>query len=275
MIQLVRTPGRPPPSLSGPGARREALSPDSKKNFRFRPPPNAGPNQKVSLGNGRSEGRKKERNLDGDSMASALARALLQGAVRGRGGGLRRPPLAEPSALWLRGLAGPGWGGDGEAAAAAAKGRRVRQLLYRSKQRGFLELDILVGEWAQANLADMTMAELDEISGFLDQVRPSPDLPRQRPLARRGGGECGGGGPPRAANDPRRADGRRRPRAGEPGHVPVDHGAEGAAAGGGRHEDVPGAPRPPSSALPRRALAPGSGLTGRRRSRSTPSCGPS
>ena len=39
MIQLVRTPGRPPPSLSGPGARREALSPDSKKNFRFRPPP--------------------------------------------------------------------------------------------------------------------------------------------------------------------------------------------------------------------------------------------
>lgn len=209
------------------------------------------------------------------SVASALARALLQGAVRGRGGGLRRPPLAEPSALWLRGLAGPGRGDDGEAAAAAAKGRRVRQLLYRSKQRGFLELDILVGEWAQANLADMTMAELDEISGFLDQVRPSPDLPRQRPLARRGGGECGGGGPPRAANDPRRADGRRRPRAGEPGHVPVDHGAEGAAAGGGRHEDVPGAPRPPSSALPRRALAPGSGLTGRRRSRSTPSCGPS
>ena len=147
------------------------------------------------------------RNLDGSmaSVAVALARALLQGAVRGRGGGLRRPPLAEPSALWLRGLAGPGRGDDGEAAAAAAKGRRVRQLLYRSKQRGFLELDILVGEWAQANLADMTMAELDEISGFLDQVRPSPDLPRQRPLARRGGGECGGGGPPRAANDPRPA----------------------------------------------------------------------
>ena len=35
MIQLVKTPGRPPPSLSGPGARRESAFPRfPKENFR-------------------------------------------------------------------------------------------------------------------------------------------------------------------------------------------------------------------------------------------------
>ena len=39
-------------------------------------------------------------------------------------------------------------------------GAQVGRLLYRAKQRGFLEMDLLVGLWAQANLPRMDAAHL-------------------------------------------------------------------------------------------------------------------
>lgn len=44
--------------------------------------------------------------------------------------------------------------------------------MYRSRQRGFLELDLLVGSWAEEHLNDMTSQELSELSAVLDQENP-------------------------------------------------------------------------------------------------------
>ena len=38
--------------------------------------------------------------------------------------------------------------------AADARRRRINRALYRAKQRGFLELDIVVGEWAARAMVD-------------------------------------------------------------------------------------------------------------------------
>lgn len=37
----------------------------------------------------------------------------------------------------------------------------LSSLMYRSKQRGFLELDLLVGLWAQRHLPAMTTPQLE------------------------------------------------------------------------------------------------------------------
>lgn len=36
----------------------------------------------------------------------------------------------------------------------------MKSLLYRSQQRGFLELDLLVGMWAQRNVSAMSVSQL-------------------------------------------------------------------------------------------------------------------
>ena len=40
----------------------------------------------------------------------------------------------------------------------------VSALLYRSKQRGFLELDLLVGMWAQKHVPTMSLQQLRSFS---------------------------------------------------------------------------------------------------------------
>lgn len=47
----------------------------------------------------------------------------------------------------------------------------ANKLLYRSKQRGFLELDLLMGLWAEENIPRMDMRMMQEFSTVLDQVR--------------------------------------------------------------------------------------------------------
>lgn len=46
----------------------------------------------------------------------------------------------------------------------------VNKLMYRSKQRGFLELDLLVGLWAEKELPRMSLDNLNSFSTVLDQV---------------------------------------------------------------------------------------------------------
>jgi len=51
---------------------------------------------------------------------------------------------------------------------------RRRKLLYRSWHRGTREMDLIMGRFADACLADFTVAELDEYERLIDV--PDPDL---------------------------------------------------------------------------------------------------
>ena len=42
----------------------------------------------------------------------------------------------------------------------------------RSKQRGFLELDLMFGTWAEANVETLTVAELKMYESLLDEEIP-------------------------------------------------------------------------------------------------------
>lgn len=44
-------------------------------------------------------------------------------------------------------------------------------MLYRSRQRGYLELDLLLGKWATANVATMDNEMLQGLVVLLDEVR--------------------------------------------------------------------------------------------------------
>jgi succinate dehydrogenase assembly factor 2 len=45
---------------------------------------------------------------------------------------------------------------------------RRKRLIYRSKQRGWLEVDLLLGTWASVNVPNLTAAELDEFEAFVN-----------------------------------------------------------------------------------------------------------
>lgn len=45
---------------------------------------------------------------------------------------------------------------------------RRKRLLYRSKQRGWLEVDLLLGTWASENIDTLTPEELDQYEDFVN-----------------------------------------------------------------------------------------------------------
>ena len=45
-------------------------------------------------------------------------------------------------------------------------------MLYRAKQRGFLELDLLVGQWAERHVPTMGRDRLDAFQQVLEQENP-------------------------------------------------------------------------------------------------------
>ena len=52
--------------------------------------------------------------------------------------------------------------------------RLINKMLYRAKQRGFLELDVVVGEWAERNLNAKTTSDafLSQFAMVLDEEHP-------------------------------------------------------------------------------------------------------
>lgn len=68
-----------------------------------------------------------------------------------------------------------------------------KRLLYRSKQRGWLEVDLLLGSWAEANLRSLGPSELDayerilnietvDLFNFLQGMKPLPSHLAADPL---------------------------------------------------------------------------------------------
>ena len=49
---------------------------------------------------------------------------------------------------------------------------QVSRMLYRARQRGFLELDLLVGMWAEQHVPSMDRAHLDAFQDVLEQENP-------------------------------------------------------------------------------------------------------
>lgn len=45
---------------------------------------------------------------------------------------------------------------------------RKKRLVYRSKQRGWLEVDLLLGTWASENVPSLSLEELDEFEKFVN-----------------------------------------------------------------------------------------------------------
>lgn len=45
---------------------------------------------------------------------------------------------------------------------------RKKRLVYRSKQRGWLEVDVLLGTWASLNVPSLTLDELDQFESFVN-----------------------------------------------------------------------------------------------------------
>mmetsp|Transcript_24009 Transcript_24009/g.35705 ORF Transcript_24009/g.35705 Transcript_24009/m.35705 type:complete len:140 (+) Transcript_24009:3-422(+) len=45
---------------------------------------------------------------------------------------------------------------------------RKKRLVYRSKQRGWLEVDLLLGTWASINVPSLNLDELDQFEDFVN-----------------------------------------------------------------------------------------------------------
>jgi antitoxin CptB len=63
---------------------------------------------------------------------------------------------------------------SGSMLSSAALDERRRRILFRAWRRGIREMDLVMGHFADANLAAMSAAELDEFERLMDA--PDPEL---------------------------------------------------------------------------------------------------
>lgn len=75
--------------------------------------------------------------------------------------------IAKPraDAIFQKHIELPG-GGDGDNNTDVAA--RQKRLIYRSKQRGWLEVDLLLGTWAHENVPSLQRDELDQFEDFVN-----------------------------------------------------------------------------------------------------------
>jgi len=63
---------------------------------------------------------------------------------------------------------------SGSMLSSAALDERRRKILFRAWRRGMREMDLVMGQFADANLAEMSEAELDELEKLM--AAPDPEV---------------------------------------------------------------------------------------------------
>ena len=63
-----------------------------------------------------------------------------------------------------------GGGASTSATDSEEKRRSINKILYRSRQRGLLELDLLIGKWASENVPRMDGQAMEHYTQILDEV---------------------------------------------------------------------------------------------------------
>ena len=94
-------------------------------------------------------------------LFAALSRGMMSGEVGAQKEGIRLLSASTSTQL------SPSVRSDDE-----SRQKRIRAMMYRSKQRGFLELDLIVGIWAEKMLHQLPDSDLDEMEALLAEENP-------------------------------------------------------------------------------------------------------
>jgi len=94
-------------------------------------------------------------------LVAALSRGMVSGEV-----GVQKEVVRRLSASPSTQLS-PSIKSDDE-----SRQKRIRAMMYRSKQRGFLELDLIIGTWAEKMLYKLPDSDLDEMEALLAEENP-------------------------------------------------------------------------------------------------------